>query len=90
MSGYGISVLGAGNIIRNNVVTRAANTVTLIGILTPASGASSAIVEGNALRNGAREISAGASTTGKYRDNIPHEVTTPYDPGGLTNSGNND
>jgi hypothetical protein len=90
VSGYGITVLGAGNIIRNNVVNGVANTVTLIGVLTPVRGTSSAIVEGNVLRNGALGISAGAATTGKYRDNITHEVTTPYDPGGLTNSGNND
>ena len=89
VSNIGISVLGAGNIVRNNVVNGVANTVTLIGILTPVSGVSSAIVEGNVLRNGALGISAGASTTGKYRGNITHEVTTPYDPGGLTNAGNN-
>lgn len=89
VSGYGISVLGAGSIIRNNVVNGASNTVTLIGIITPVSGASSAIVEGNVLRNGSRGISAEASTTGKYRGNITHEVTTQYDAGGLTNSGNN-
>lgn len=89
VSGYGISVLGAGHIVRNNVVNGVANTVTLIGILTPANGASSAIVEGNVLRNGRRGIFAEASTTGKYRGNITHEVTTPYSPGGLTDSGNN-
>ena len=89
VSGYVISVLGAGNIIRNNVVNGASNTVTLIGILTPVSGGSSAIVEGNVLRNGSLGISAGPSTTGKYRGNITHEVTTPYATGGLTNAGNN-
>ena len=89
VSGIGISVLGAGNIIRNNVVNGASGTVTLIQMSTPVTGASSAIVEGNVLRNGTRGIYAGASTTGKYRDNITHEVTTPYDTGGLTNSGNN-
>jgi Right handed beta helix region len=90
VSVYGITVLGAGNIVRNNVVNGVDNTVTLIGILTPVSGTSSAIVEGNVLRKGALGISAGPSTTGKYRDNVTHEVTTPYDTGGLTNSGNND
>jgi hypothetical protein len=87
---YGISVIGAGSIVRNNVVNGVSNTVTLIGILTPVSGASSAIVEGNVLRRGSVGISAGPSTTGKFRDNITHEVTTPYDTGGLTNAGNND
>jgi len=89
VSGYGITVLGAGSIVRNNVVIGANDAVTLIGILAPVSGASSAIVEGNVLRNGARGIHAGQSTTGKYRDNIAHEVATPYDTGGLTDAGNN-
>ncbi len=89
VSGYGITVLGAGNIVRDNVVNGVSNTVTLIGVLTPVTGGSSAIVEGNVLRNGAVGISAGPATTGKYRDNITHEVTTPYDTGGLIDAGNN-
>lgn len=88
-AGYGISALGAGSIIRNNVVSGAPGTVTLIGILTPVSGASSAIVEGNVLRNGTIGVLAGSGTTGKYRDNITHDVTTPYDAGGMTDAGNN-
>ena len=83
----GIQVGGAGpRVLNNNVITvTKAGTGVAWGILV--TGAIGALVVNNRITEADRGIEYLGGSTGKFRDNVTFDVTTPYTGG--TNIGNN-